>query len=255
MGNTIVKFNTSAQRSVFASLGLDGPAGLAFDSAGNLYAANYLGDSIAKITPDGHVFSFYESNLLAPFGLAFDCSGNLFATVYDGSAPAIYELDSDANVDNDTELDAEAWGIAVQLYPASTLNDGIPDTWRAQYFGGTGSTTNPSSCATCDADGTGQNNLFKYTAGLNPTNPASVFVLQIASVSGVSTQKNLIYNPIAGGRTYTVQYCTNAVGGVYTNLTGYSGPITNSVDTNQVTVTDLSATQSQKFYRVNISLP
>ncbi|MGD1019973.1 MAG: hypothetical protein ABSA12_11725 [Verrucomicrobiia bacterium] len=255
MGNTIVKFDPSANRSVFANLGLDGPAGLAFDSGGNLYVANYLGSSIEKITPNGHLFSFYESALLAPFGLVFDCGGNLFATAYDSYSPAILEFDSDGNEENDIELDAEGWGIAVQLYPASTVNDTIPDTWRAQYFGGTGSTTNASSCATCDADGTSQDNLFKYVAGLNPTSPASVFVLQIANVPGVSTQMNLIYNPIAFGRTYTVQYCTNLVGGVYTKLTGYGGPTTNNVNTNQVTVTDLSATQTQKFYRVNISLP
>jgi len=39
---------------------------------------------------------------------------------------------------------------------------------------------------------------------------------------------------------------------VYTNLTGISAPVTNI---NQVTVTDLGATQTQKFYRIDISLP
>ena len=34
------------------------------------------------------------------------------------------------------------------------------------------------SCATCDFDGTGQNNLFKYIAGLDPTNPSSAFWAQ-----------------------------------------------------------------------------
>jgi len=39
---------------------------------------------------------------------------------------------------------------------------------------------------------------------------------------------------------------------VYTNLTSYIGPTTNAT---QTTVTDLTATQSNKFYRVQISLP
>ena len=135
---------------------------------------------------------------------------------------------------------------------ADTVGDGIPDWWRQTYFGGNGTTTNSQSCATCDADHTGQNNLFKYVAGLNPTNPTSVFTLKIAGVAGQSNQKNLIYNPVVAGRTYTVQSNTNLVGGVYTNLTASSGPQTNGT---QATVTDLNATQSTKFYRVHISLP
>jgi T5SS/PEP-CTERM-associated repeat protein/probable HAF family extracellular repeat protein len=139
-----------------------------------------------------------------------------------------------------------------------SVGDGIPNWWRIQYFpnqppgNSSGTKTNDMSCASCDADETGQDNYFKYVAGLNPTNPTSVFVLQIANVSGVSTQMNLIFNPIVSGRTYTPQYCTNLTSGAYTNLTGYSGPVTNL---SRVTVTDQSATQAEKFYRINISLP
>ena len=37
---------------------------------------------------------------------------------------------------------------AVNRYQDS-VGDGIPDWWRAQYFGGNGTTTNALSCATC----------------------------------------------------------------------------------------------------------
>ena len=47
--NTIGKFTSSAVGSVFANTGLNQPFGLAFDSAGNLYAANYGGNTIEKI--------------------------------------------------------------------------------------------------------------------------------------------------------------------------------------------------------------
>ena len=130
----------------------------------------------------------------------------------------------------------------------SYAGDGIPDSWQNQYFG----LNNTNAAPTADVDGTGQNNLFKYVAGLDPTNPASIFLLKIASVIGQPSQKNLLYNPIATGRTYTVQYRTNLVSSVYTNLTSFSGPVTNI---NQATVTDLSATNQAKFYRVDISLP
>ncbi len=133
-----------------------------------------------------------------------------------------------------------------------SIGDGIPNWWRGKYFGGSGTTTNGQSCTLCDADGTGQNNLFKYTAGLDPTNPAAVFVLTVASVSGQPNQENLIYNPIAAGRTYTVESRTNLVTDNYAALAGLTSPLTN---VNQVTVTDLNATQAQKFYRIHISLP
>lgn len=46
--------------------------------------------------------------------------------------------------------------------------DGIPVWWRQQYFGGDGTTTNAQSCATCDPDGDGLNNLQEYLAGSDP---------------------------------------------------------------------------------------
>jgi hypothetical protein len=63
---------------------------------------------------------------------------------------------------------------------------------------------------------------------------------------------DLIYGPIAAGRTYALQFRTNLVSGAWAALTGFSGPITNN---NQVTVTDPGTTQSVKFYRIAISPP
>ena len=126
--------------------------------------------------------------------------------------------------------------------------DGIPDSWQAQYFG----LNNPNAAPTADADGTGQNNLFKYIAGLDPTNPASIFVLKIASVPAQPTQRTLTWTPLASARTYMPEFRTNLVSGAYTNLTTYTGPTTNST---QVAVTDTNATQASKFYRVRITYP
>ena len=56
--NTIEKFNSSGQGSVFATyltngLGIYFPIGMAFDSSGNLYVANEGDDKIIKIDPEG----------------------------------------------------------------------------------------------------------------------------------------------------------------------------------------------------------
>ena len=121
--------------------------------------------------------------------------------------------------------------------------------WQLQYFM---CTNCPQADPAFDFDGTGQNNQFKFVAGLDPTNPASVFVLTIASVTGQPTQVNLIFNPVAGGRTYTPQFTTDMVSGVWTQLTTYVGPAING---NQATITDTNAVLSNEYYRIDISTP
>jgi Bacterial TSP3 repeat/WD40-like Beta Propeller Repeat len=88
-----------------------------------------------------------------------------------------------------------------------SVGDGIPDAWRAYYFGGSGTTTNSQSCATCDPDGDGMSNLQEYLAGTDPTNPASVFRLQISAQG--STNNLVITWPAVAGRNYQLQYKTN----------------------------------------------
>ncbi len=64
--------------TVFANTGLSNPHGLAFDSAGNLYVANFGDNTIEKFTPGGVGSVFASTGLNQPFGLAFDSAGNLF---------------------------------------------------------------------------------------------------------------------------------------------------------------------------------
>jgi hypothetical protein len=123
--------------------------------------------------------------------------------------------------------------------------------WQQQYF--TNGSNNANAATNVDADGTGQNNLFKYVAGLDPTNPSSIFQLTIQTViTNQPTWMGLTYNPVAPGRTYTIEFTTNYPSGPYTPLTGASSPQTNGT---QVIVIDLNATQSNKFYHVHISMP
>src|SRR3954447_18331318 len=71
----IYKFTTRGAASTFRS-GLDGPEGLAFDVAGNLYVTSFLGH-IYKFTP-GAARTTFTSGLNDPMGLAFDSAGNLY---------------------------------------------------------------------------------------------------------------------------------------------------------------------------------
>jgi len=92
----------------------------------------------------------------------------------------------------------------VTVVVTSSVNDGIPDAWRAQYFGGSGMTTNSQSCATCDADGDGLSNWQKFLAGLNPTNVASVLRLNAIWPSAPNNVANFLS---VSGIVYQVQYC------------------------------------------------
>ena len=147
--------------------------------------------------------------------------------------------------DATAQLTGSYGGFSGLLY-VSVINSAF-DSWQTQYFG----SNNPNSAPNVDADGTGQTNLFKYIAGLSPTNPASRFVVSIQPVPGVPGQKQIVFSPVVAGRTYTVISESSLANSAWVALSG----TTQSDSGQQRTVTDLNATGSRKFYRVQISMP
>jgi sugar lactone lactonase YvrE len=102
---TIFKFTPSGERIVFGSVPGTTPGnelqpnwGLAFDSAGNLYAADGGAQTIFKFAPNGMRTVFVGPSAFAtgayPVGLAFDSSGNLFVST-ECFAPDLCEPGSD----------------------------------------------------------------------------------------------------------------------------------------------------------------
>ena len=144
--------------------------------------------------------------------------------------------------------------LRLQLYVQDTIpdnfgsyaGDGLPDAWQFQYFG----LDNPLAAPGADADGTGQTNLFKYTAGLDPIDPASRFVLEIHS-GLLATERRLVFYPRLPDRTYTIEFRPSLGAGQWDPL----GGTTFADQTNVRTVTDHHAATPARFYRVRITKP
>ena len=127
-------------------------------------------------------------------------------------------------------------------------SDGLDDNWQVTYFG---QPPNANAGPNADPTGGGQNNLFKYIAGLNPLDVTSRFVLNIAPVPGQPAQRNLIFSPRFSDRTYVVKYRTDLATGTWLTLTG-----TTQGDSGTArTVTDTGAAGLQKFYHIEIAKP
>lgn len=127
-----------------------------------------------------------------------------------------------------------------------SVGDGIPDWWRAQYFPpGNGSTTNvPRSCATCDPDGDGMNNLAEFLSGTVPTNSGSA--LRIINIALQPNGDCQITWASASGINYQVW----ATPDMTTAFSVLSGTIPSAGAT--TSYTDPSASGGPKYYRVQI---
>jgi len=134
-----------------------------------------------------------------------------------------------------------------QISLPDSVGDGIPDWWRQLYFGGDGSITNNQSCATCDADSTGQNNLFKYVVGLNPTNGAN-FSLTITNAGSPT----LVFGPVAAERAVTPQFIDDLSSSAWQAL---ASPISTQTNGSQFVIFDPEPSPFQRFYRIQIQLP
>jgi hypothetical protein len=129
-----------------------------------------------------------------------------------------------------------------------SVGDGIPDLWRARYFGGLGTTTNAISCATCDPDGDGANNYQEYIADTNPTNALSYFHLQ-----SITPLPNVVVAfQSSSNRSYTLYSDVDLSTGTWSSVSGQTNvPGTGGI----LTLTNAAPADLQMFFRVGVQLP
>jgi hypothetical protein len=140
-------------------------------------------------------------------------TGDIMYTPAHGySGPDTFTFIANDGVDNSAPA---AFNITV-LPLLSSVGDGIPDSWRARYFGGSGMSTNSQSCALCDPDSDGMNNLQEYMANTIPNNATSR--LRIISVIRNPNGQSVLTWSSVGGTRYRVQYNNGDAKGGYNNV-------------------------------------
>ena len=129
-----------------------------------------------------------------------------------------------------------------------TVGDGVPDWWRAKYFGGDGRSTTSTSLASGDPDHDGVDNHHEYLADTDPTSASSWFHLRSISLSGAFS----VSYQSSASRKYTLYSTADLTSGIWTAVPSQTG-ITGSggVDT----LADPSPTGTQRFYRVGVQVP
>lgn len=144
----------------------------------------------------------------------------------------------------DTTGNTSAMSTGVNVTATSSVNDSIPDAWRALYFGGDGSTTNSQTCATCDADQDGVNNQQEFLAGTNPTNTVSLLKLTALSANPSNTVARF---PSVIGSVYQLQTRDDLGTGLWSiAVDQIPGTGTN------IFLADPNAPPSKRFYRLQV---
>jgi uncharacterized repeat protein (TIGR03803 family) len=132
-----------------------------------------------------------------------------------------------------------------------SVGDGIPDTWRIQFFGGDGTSTNVLSCATADPDGDGLSNQQEFLAGSNPNDASSGLRMLPAYLAHPSPDPNWGFTvqwQSVAGKFYSLERATNLVKGFDTIIKIHipaTPPINSETDTNVMG-------QGSWFYRVRL---
>ncbi len=208
---------TSATSTILAATGTD-PAGIALDRAGNVYTANYMSETVSRISADGSRTETFGPTGESPIGIAVDAAGNVF-TANEGS-DSVSKISADGVV---TETFGQTsmfpTGIAVDSFGnVYTANAGGNNVTKISADGLTTTTIpaggNPSSVAV-DGDGNvyttnlaadtvtrvSADRLTTETFGPTGSNPSAIVVDGAGSMYVANRDSNSVSKISADGLT------------------------------------------------------
>lgn len=189
LGDTIVTYDTTsnvnttieASQTVFANTNLSTPGGLAFDSSGNLYAVNIVGNTISTFNPSGTFVNTINTNLSTPLFPTFDAAGNLYVsnngdnTVSKFNSAGVYQSSITTNLSGPAGLDFDSSG---NLYVANNTPNTISKFDAGGGFLGTFASTNIVSPAGLILDAANNVYVANQNAGVSEFDSAGGFVSQ-----------------------------------------------------------------------------
>ncbi|MCE9612846.1 MAG: hypothetical protein K8T26_01130 [Lentisphaerae bacterium] len=123
--------------------------------------------------------------------------------------------------------------------------DQVPDAWQVHWFG----VRNFDGAADANPDGDPHDNRAEWIALTDPTNPASFFAVD--AISNQPPSRMVVFSPSSTSRIYRLQYATNLVTSVWTNLPGAAWA---AGSPGQMSLSDTN-TGAVRFYRVQVAVP
>ncbi len=159
-------------------------------------------------------------------------------------AGTIYYYRVCASIDSDIGRLSGPWSgwvwSAQGAVPGDADGDHIPDWWETQYFGVAG-VLDPDA----DSDGDGQSDYNEYVAGMNPTNPASCFMVNDA-YAPTNGQFVICWDAVTG-RVYSIEWASAT--------TNTFAPIATDLAYPQNSYTDtLHQAEDCGFYKVEVEI-
>lgn len=144
--------------------------------------------------------------------------------------------------------DTETRTGLVTAIAVDTVGDGIPDWWRAKWYGGDGRSTSTDSAAGADPDHDGEDNHVEYQADTRPKDPLSRFRVEDVSIdTGVTVRFASSAN-----RRYTLYFTADLASGLWTAIPSQTNiPGSGGTDA----LSDPSPTGIERFYRVGVKPP
>ena len=127
----------------------------------------------------------------------------------------------------------------------SSLGDGIPDSWRLQYFG---SLDSAQAAANADPDRDGVSNYNEYLAGTNPNEVVSALRIRLSASKSVSGQWALLWDSTTE-KQYSVETSTSLSGGVWTAVS--TQPVLGNGSEVGITL-PMDSTIGPRFFRVRL---
>ena len=216
-GNTLSEFEgngveLSGNTGFTDGASVDGPAGIAMDTSGNAWYANFgaspssIGEALPSAVP-GSISAYHEftgGGLNSPYGMAIDAGGNIWVTNIGGNGSLSEYSPLQSKWLSPDPAGFTGGGVSA---PYGVAIDGAGNVWTANNGGNSNSISefNSSGVAISGANGYVGTSLFPYPYGIAIDPSGNIWVANKSSVQPLTEFVGLatpVVTPLAAGTAY-----------------------------------------------------